>query len=411
MKSSKNPPNRRAFILTAVVAVIILSITIWSSRSESQEEAKIPRNDYGQAAKKEYFEVQPEGEKREEIEIEIQPREYTEAEIMSMFRQAMKKLDKEVIGENKTADHIQKNLSFPNKISGFPFEIVWELSRYDVVDMNGAIQKEKVRELDKTGEGILMELSAVLRYKEREALYSTQIRIFDTTVKKGTKEKILALIREEDEQSKENKYLILPKQLEGKALSWSKKRDSKLPALVILALVGGGCVVLLDKQKKEQEKKARLTQMLVDYPSIISQFTMLMGAGMTAKNTWKKITDDYRKKKDQGKARAAYDEMLMTWQEMQSGFPEAEAYERFARRCGLPPYMKFGALLSQNLKKGAKGMADSLKMEAVQAMEERKSRAKKLGEEAGTKLLGPLFLMLTVVMAVIIIPAFWSIQF
>ena len=47
---------------------------------------------------------------------------------------------------------------------------------------------------------------------------------------------------------------------------------------------------------------------------------------------------------------------------------------------------------------------------ADNAFEERKNRAKQLGEEAGTKLLLPMFLMLAVVLAVVIIPAFLSIQ-
>lgn len=71
---------------------------------------------------------------------------------------------------------------------------------------------------------------------------------------------------------------------------------------------------------------------------------------------------------------------------MKSGIPEMECYERFARRCDLIPYMKMGALLSQNLKKGAKGISEMLRMEAVQALEDRKSRARQLGEEAGTRL-------------------------
>lgn len=95
---------------------------------------------------------------------------------------------------------------------------------------------------------------------------------------------------------------------------------------------------------------------------------------------------------------------------MQGKIPENDSYERFARRCGLAPYMKFGALLSQNLKKGAGGLAAILNVEALQALEDRKNRAKRLGEEAGTKLLFPMFLMLVIVMAIIIIPAFWSIQ-
>ena len=42
----------------------------------------------------------------------------------------------------------------------------------------------------------------------------------------------------------------------------------------------------------------------------------------------------------------------------------------------------------------------------VAAFEQRKNLAKKLGEEAGTKLLLPLFLMLGVVMIMMVVPAF-----
>ena len=87
-----------------------------------------------------------------------------------------------------------------------------------------------------------------------------------------------------------------------------------------------------------------------------------------------------------------------------------EAYEKFGKRCGVAPYMKFGALLAQNTKKGNKGLADILKMEAIQAFENRKSVAKQKGEEASTKLLFPMFGMLAVVMVIVIIPAFLSIQ-
>ena len=71
--------------------------------------------------------------------------------------------------------------------------------------------------------------------------------------------------------------------------------------------------------------------------------------------------------------------------------------------------MKFGALLAQNLKKGTK-MADLLRNEAAQAFENRKSRAKRLGEEAGTKLLAPMFGMLAIVLIIVIVPAFLSMQ-
>ena len=66
--------------------------------------------------------------------------------------------------------------------------------------------------------------------------------------------------------------------------------------------------------------------------------------------------------------------------------------------------------MSQNLRKGTKGLGDLLKMESVQAFEDRKARAKRMGEEAGTRLLIPMFLMLAEVLIIVVVPAFLSMQ-
>ena len=66
--------------------------------------------------------------------------------------------------------------------------------------------------------------------------------------------------------------------------------------------------------------------------------------------------------------------------------------------------------MSQNLRIGTKGMTQILKNEHQQPFEERKARARRKGEEAGTKLLLPMFLMLAVVLVIVIVPAFLSVQ-
>ncbi len=93
---------------------------------------------------------------------------------------------------------------------------------------------------------------------------------------------------------------------------------------------------------------------------------------------------------------------------MKSGVPEAAAYERFGRRCGLPRYMKLGTLLSQNLKKGSKGLAGALEKESAVSLEERSAMARKLGEQAGTRLVFPMIIMLGIVLALMMLPAFLS---
>ena len=150
--------------------------------------------------------------------------------------------------------------------------------------------------------------------------------------------------------------------------------------------------------------------MMLDYPEIMNKLTLLLGAGMTVKSAWQKIVRDYEGQRRDREVRYAYEEMAAACHEMQSGVAEAESYERFGKRCGLKAYRKLAALLSQNLRKGTKGLTELLSMEAVQAFEERKAAAKRRGEEAGTKLLGPMFLMLAMVLVIVIVPAFLSIQ-
>ena len=64
----------------------------------------------------------------------------------------------------------------------------------------------------------------------------------------------------------------------------------------------------------------------------------------------------------------------------------------------------------QNMKKGTEDLLLQLSGEASEAFSLRKIQARQLGEEAGTKLLLPMVMMLAVVMATLMIPAFMSFQ-
>ena len=65
-------------------------------------------------------------------------------------------------------------------------------------------------------------------------------------------------------------------------------------------------------------------------------------------------------------------------------------------------------MLSQNLRKGAKGLTELLETEAEASLNERKAHARKIGERAGTKLLLPMVLMLGIVLVILMVPAFLS---
>lgn len=405
--------GRRIWILMFLVTTLAMLLEIMEmGNSKMPGELQIERNGYGECEKKETLQMQVEDEESEEVEVQISPRLYGKEELKVLWQQAMERLEEVILGENETADHVDKDLYLPDKLDDFPFTISWEFDRYDVIDMIGRLKQDEIKEADPEAEGIMVTVTGILRYEGEEAVYSRELLLFSgEQEEEGITGKVLELIRKLDEESREDPYVKLPQSVDGKQIKWSRKAAARSVPLLILGGIGSVLLICLEKQKADQERKDRHAQMLLDYPEIVSQFTMLMGAGMTAKNVWKKIAEDYRKqKKSTGRVRAAYEEILYTWQEMQSGIPETECYERFAKRCELVPYMKMGALLAQNLKKGARGISEMLRMEAIQAMEDRKSRARRLGEEAGTKLLVPMLLMLIIVLTIVVVPAFLSIQ-
>ena len=400
------------YVMFCAATIALLTEISGQGVMQNFGKVRINREDYGGNSVNHQLQMQIEGEKSENVEIQVSPRMYSEEEVQSLFRQAMNKLDQVILGENETADHVVKPLCFPQELEGYPFAISWEPGRYDVMDMNGRINQDAVLEEDPEGEGVLVKITGILRYGTEEAAYNTQVLVFaDVEETETIRNQVLNAARQAEEVSREEKSFVLPERVNGRTVRWRFRKESKvMPVLMLGAVI---CVFLIvqERQKKEKLRKDRKEQMLFDYPEIVIQFTMLMGAGMTAKNVWKKITADYCGQKERGgRVRDAYEEMVITLQEMQSGIPEAECYERFAARCGLVPYMKMGALLSQNLRKGAKGTSDMLKMEAIQAMEDRKSRARRLGEEAGVKLLLPMLLMLVIVLVIVVVPAFLSID-
>ena len=400
------------YVMFCAATIALLTEISGQGVMQNFGKVRINREDYGGNSVNHQLQMQIEGEKSENVEIQVSPRMYSEEEVQSLFRQAMNKLDQVILGENETADHVVKPLCFPQELEGYPFAISWEPGRYDVMDMNGRINQDAVLEEDPEGEGVLVKITGILRYGTEEAAYNTQVLVFaDVEETETIRNQVLNAARQAEEVSREEKSFVLPEQVNGRTVRWRFRKESKVMPVLMLGAVICVFLVVQERQKKEKLRKDRKEQMLFDYPEIVSQFTMLMGAGMTAKNVWKKITADYCGQKERGgRVRDAYEEMVITLQEMQSGIPEAECYERFVARCGLVPYMKMGALLSQNLRKGAKGTSDMLKMEAIQAMEDRKSRARRLGEEAGVKLLLPMLLMLVIVLVIVVVPAFLSID-
>ena len=161
--------------------------------------------------------------------------------------------------------------------------------------------------------------------------------------------------------------------------------------LIILGLLAVAGIQIGRKQDDKKVAAALAKEKEQDYPIIMSQLSILMGAGMSFRKALERITAKYvLSLKNGAPQRAGFDEMLKTYRKMADGRSEIQALEELGKSCESKEYRKLSMMLIQNLRKGSKDLLDSLEKEEKYAFEMRKQRAIRAGEEASTKLLVPM---------------------
>ena len=393
-----------AVISAGVVISLIILITDIRNIKEIADGA-IERNGYGEGEKSVTLDLYKDGELfQREKKITVDEKQYTEDEMRLIFAEIAAGLEESVLGDNQSADHVDRDLILPKGSSAYPVSIEWLIGDYDALDSSGHIQDgyddESGREVKLTAElsyGSLIEdhvfyVKVFPRYREAEDKLSHDI---DRS------------INEYAVSSASQNAQQLPDSVDGYRISYEKS----LPHTWIYVLLISGFAGFAIYTGKDRDLKAEVAkrerEMLLDYPEIVSKLTLLIGAGLTLRAAFEKVASDY-KNRTYGRKSFACEEMLITVHRMRSGVSEYEAYLDFGKRCAVRRYTKLGALFSQNIKKGSAGLLSELEKEVHDAFEERKATARKRGEEAGTKLLLPMAMMLSVVMIVIIVPAFMA---
>ena len=413
LSGDKNHRNRNLKIALVVGLFVLGAIVLVFDfvQAAIKIDGTLSRNGYGDGDRIEEVEAEvDENGERIPLEVHISERQYTEEEAQEMFGRVIRRMDTLILGENESLDRVETDLNLITEVPDEPVDVSWELDHYQIMNVRGELISEDLSE-----EGTMIQLKAVLTYTEdetKQAMYECSVCVYPRTLS-NEEESVRELTNEIEEKEAETKTEAvwqLPEKIKGKTIEYYKKMEFRGVVLMGMAVCIAILLYALQKQNQMQEQKQRKQQMMLDYPEIINKLTLFLGAGMTVKRSWRKIVEDYEAGKAFTGQRYAYEEMKQTCYEMESGVAETESYEAFGRRCNVQVYIKLGALLSQNLRKGTRGLNEILRMESVQAFEERKAAARRAGEEAGTKLLLPMFMMLAIVLIIVIVPAFLSMQ-
>ena len=372
--------EKDAFEFTARRIAKVMMILFWGTglcflaavfTGEAKEITFLARPSYGQGSMETDLEVQVEGEgEAQKIPILLQ--------------------------------EVRSSLEFPSSVLDGKVKADWFTDDLGLIDEKGNLVGEPAEG------GTQVQITVNFSCQDREMDYRFSVCVFSPVRSEEEKQQkqIQELLQSEEQKRVQEEQLRLPGEIEGKKLEWKKEKESPVQMIAVLVVITALCIWMLEEERLQAAVKKKQTALTMEYASFLYKLMALLRAGLTIRGAFERLAQSRQ-------VREHYidEEIRRCCNEMKSGVPEAQAYENFGRRCQLPEYIKMGTILAQNLRKGSDGLADLLEAEALRGMEERHQLARKLGEQAGTKLLFPMMLMFGVVLIILMAPALMSFSF
>ena len=332
------------------------------------------------------------GEQTTEFTLEVEARSMTKAEITDAVNDAVKMLETEIPGRNRSLDYVTEDLSFPDRDRTGRLEISWDTDDLAVIGRNGTVRRD---ELEKACEvTITAKLGDGIRTEEA----SFRAKVIPKTETETAIEKALRTLSQMEESGRKEAVFQLPEQVEGVAVKEQKISGREMICKVYpILILAAGAVFLLHESKEKEKLKGREERLSAVFYRFVKRLTLLLGAGESLQ--------------DSLLTAAAVEERFLTREvlyavnRIRTGTAESKAYAELGRGLGLQSYVRLFSTISTAAPRGSSQLLNLLEQEVKDAEAEAKETARRRGEQASQKLLLPMFLLLIVVIGIVLYPA------
>lgn len=329
----------------------------------------------------------------EVVNLEIQPREYTETEFKEKCEETKKYIDSVILGENRDKDYITESLIFPEKNEDGSLHITWETDDPMIINNDGRLNKENI---DENAE---INIKASIRDNNFNDTYEIKVRVIKNDILTGSEKAKVEILNIEEENRSQDE-LEIPGRI-GNVYINRRVEDIndkclKLMMLGLLVIVTMAYYRIYKIKEKGEERDKELEDA---YFGFVNRLTIYIGAGLTLKDALgeavKKESCEYLVK-----------EVRSCLNMISSGMSETRAYNELGKNIGIEEYVRLMSIISQNLTFGNSNLIKLMDDEVKSSFFLRKERIRKRGEEASEKLLIPTSILLLLVMLVVMYPAF-----
>jgi len=410
----RNEIRRRVILSAFVIAFTLISALVVTIRQSEQKELLngyyIRRNETGETDKTVHLTASLDGDEHA-LTLNVVSRTYSGEEIEKMLPGFRDQLEQTIFPEGQQAEHVSDDLNLVQELTGYPFQIRWQSTKPLLLTTSGRIKDDELKKLlEETGEsGIMVNLTAGVTYEDFSEELQYTVKIYPRN--RNEAEALWELAEAEvnlRNAASEQEYLALPKAVGSYVLSYREEKAVPAVGLILCGVILALFIYIRDDEKLIKRAAEKDEELKREYPQLISRLMLYLRAGLTLKNTWHRICEDYSERKKYSGVEPVYEEMVKQDRKMQAGIGEVEAYRAFGDGLGQVRYKSLVSLLIQSLKTGNTQIRAQLERLMTEAFAEQKREAKVLGEKAGTKLLGPMFVMLIVVLVMILVPAAMS---
>lgn len=384
-------------ILTVIFVILLGVLCVFSFGRDRQ--IVITRNERGSGIREETLQIRTK-EGIQDYTLEVQPKGYKKSELKKAFERAGGYLENHLKGENESLSNVRKALDMPQTVPGENIQVYWSSSDPTLVDIQGNVNSENVKE------PVIVRLDAEMESQGMKEIIQIPVCVVPGLPgKKSAAEEIRDALKRKEKESRQEKTFIIPEKISGGTVS-KQGKSSRIPTVAFLGI----SMIIFSwyhgNEKCHKEAKKAKQEAQREYPNIVSRLILYLEAGLSVPKALEEITREYEAKRKHGrKAVFVYEVIGKVSRQMGVGISQKEAFEEIGRQLNLPAYRKLSVLMVQSITKGSGELFLRLRKEEESAFFERKEQAKRQGEEASTKLLAPMIIMLIVILALLMFPA------
>ena len=398
-QNMKNKIKTKYFFL--IVGLMVVSLLLYFTSGSEREiltDTTLPLEAPDSGNKKYTFDTMIDGVEIGSTDISVPEREYSQKELIKLSDEVAERAVDKLLNGNPDLTNVTDDLCFFEKMDGYPFEFSFSSDSPECISDEGEILLATP-----------FDAGITIFYAYGDVAESFKVKV---NVNPGSE--VRARVYRNAIQAKLDETVnvteetaSLPTEVDGNTVSYAYPAVKRNSFYLLLGPVASVLIIIGSKRDEKKALAKEKEEILSEYPVLLQKMALYQATGMTIRNIWAAIYEEGIIKKSE--KNPMYREMGITLNELKSGVSEGMAYKRFGERTQVSELIRFTALLSQNLRKGSSKLKELLDAESVNAFSQRKLRAIKLSEEAGTKLLFPMMILLMEVMVLIMVPAFVNI--